>query len=524
MMKSMSMKRENISFSVLFCVFFLFLLFVFRAAVECGFVWDDYSFIHENRNIFSLNNIGPIFLRPWCMYYRPMQFLSYCFDYALGGFSPAIFHIINVFLHIVVSYLFMAYVYVVSKDKWFSFLSALIFSIHPLQSGTVFYISNRADLLSAVFLFLMLLSYHFFLKKTNWLLYIASLILFLGALLSKENSFIFPFLLVFHQYLIKKKNNFLHLFPYFIMLLGFIYWRTIVIPSFLESGVGVLGMVERVPGFFVALWRYFVLLIIPHDLHMGYGYFLFSWFYYEVFLGVFVFLLLSCLAYKFRKKTPIVNYAIIWFFICIIPVSNVFFQMSFFMGEQLLYVPFMFFYCLFAYGLVLLYKRKHTILMRCIVVLYVILCAVAISKQGEYWKDERNFYEQTLEAQGDLRVATMLVTRTYLDGDKERAYSLAKQMLDLFPEKEIVYHANISLLLIDAKFDKAENLINNAMVKFPKSKSLYMHSSLLCEIRGDLDEALRLNLIALEIAPDDLAIKDNLKKLENKIYLESGMQ
>ncbi len=88
---------------------------------------------------------------------RPLSLLSLDLNLLLCGEDPFWFHLINVLLHLAVTLLLFFLAAKFSSSLYTGFLTALIFSLHPLQSQAVNYIWARSVLLMALFLFLSIL-------------------------------------------------------------------------------------------------------------------------------------------------------------------------------------------------------------------------------------------------------------------------------------------------------------------------------------------------------------------------------
>ncbi|XP_016390792.1 transmembrane and TPR repeat-containing protein 1-like [Sinocyclocheilus rhinocerous] len=92
--------------------------------------------------------------------YRPLCILTFKLNILLGGMTPFYFHLVNVFLHCMVTVLLMLTCeQCVFEDSNFSFLTALLFSVHPIHTEAVSGIVGRADVLAGVLFLLSFLSY-----------------------------------------------------------------------------------------------------------------------------------------------------------------------------------------------------------------------------------------------------------------------------------------------------------------------------------------------------------------------------
>ena len=83
--------------------------------------------------------------------YRPILLLTYCINYALGGYDVIGYHIFNVLIHICNSLLLRAVVIGLGYSSGAGLLAGVLFVVHPLTTEPVNYISSRSDSLAAMF-------------------------------------------------------------------------------------------------------------------------------------------------------------------------------------------------------------------------------------------------------------------------------------------------------------------------------------------------------------------------------------
>lgn len=133
-----------------------------------GFVWDDTALVLRDPFIRSWHSIADGFQHFlfWDAtasgFYRPIQRLTYTLDYALFAFSPGGYHFTNVCLHVLVAFALFRLCknfltscgnFSSGKTHWVALVSTLLWAVHPLHTSAVAYISGRADLLCAIFVF-----------------------------------------------------------------------------------------------------------------------------------------------------------------------------------------------------------------------------------------------------------------------------------------------------------------------------------------------------------------------------------
>ncbi|MFC1548984.1 tetratricopeptide repeat protein [Candidatus Omnitrophota bacterium] len=186
----------------------LIIIILFTAALACyssvlnaGFVWDDEFIILRNSlvraplwdmQMFKQDIVNSSFTHTW--YYRPVQILSYALDYRLDGMNPYVFHFTNLILHFLNGVLVFFLAYKLTGERTVSFITSLIFTIHPAQVSAVSYISGRADLLFFLFGFLFLLFYILFRERKEYGYLAIGVVSLCLSLLSKEAALVFPFL------------------------------------------------------------------------------------------------------------------------------------------------------------------------------------------------------------------------------------------------------------------------------------------------------------------------------------------
>lgn len=184
--------------------------------VNYDFLKDDYRLIVENPRIKTFDeftrSIGSKFFAfpdfPYLHYWRPMTLLTFHADYKLWGLRPAGYHLTNIIINALNALLiFYIFLQITSKPHY-GFFAALFFSLHPCHVEAAAWISGRTDLLGALFILCAIFNFLKFLEKPDrWTLYFSlSMWSFILALLSKENSVLFPFFIMAMMFMIPKKE------------------------------------------------------------------------------------------------------------------------------------------------------------------------------------------------------------------------------------------------------------------------------------------------------------------------------
>jgi tetratricopeptide (TPR) repeat protein len=124
-------------------------------------------------------------------------------DYHFGNINPFSYHVSNLILHTISVILFYTLLNLLNVTKKLAFLLALVFCVHPIVLHAVVWVPGRNDVLLTVFLLgsTIALINHLLYKNKKYLF--LHLLLFLCALLTKENAIILPLFfsfLVFNLY------------------------------------------------------------------------------------------------------------------------------------------------------------------------------------------------------------------------------------------------------------------------------------------------------------------------------------
>ncbi|MGB3947746.1 MAG: tetratricopeptide repeat protein, partial [Bacteroidia bacterium] len=155
--------------------------------------WDDHGYISENPDIKTLHgdSVGYTIKNTFSSYvlgnYHPITMLTYSIEYSLFKLNPKPYHVTNLIIHILNSLLVFLFIWLLTRQQWVAFITALLFAIHPMHVESVSWVSERKDVLYTFFTLASFCTYIYFFKdeKRKRLFYILTLALFLLALLSK---------------------------------------------------------------------------------------------------------------------------------------------------------------------------------------------------------------------------------------------------------------------------------------------------------------------------------------------------
>lgn len=200
--KAKSSARRQVLGACFFLVAITWL--VFGQTVRYDFVnYDDNEYVYANPAITSgLNPHGIIYAfsgrhaRNW----HPLTTLSHMLDCQLWGVRAGGHHLTNVVLHTIAVVLLFLILKQMTGAIWQSAFVAALFAIHPLHVESVAWISERKDVLSAVFFMLTLGAYVRYVRSRSICRYLTMSILFALGLMSKPMLVTLPFILLLLDY------------------------------------------------------------------------------------------------------------------------------------------------------------------------------------------------------------------------------------------------------------------------------------------------------------------------------------
>jgi protein O-mannosyl-transferase len=118
-------------------------------------------------------------------YWHPLTWLSHMADVQLFGLNAGAHHLVNVCFHAANAVLLYLLLQQLTGAFWRSALVAALFALHPLQVDTVAWVTERKNLLSALFWILATMAYVRYARTGRWSSYGLMLLLFALGLMCK---------------------------------------------------------------------------------------------------------------------------------------------------------------------------------------------------------------------------------------------------------------------------------------------------------------------------------------------------
>lgn len=325
---------------VLLCLVAVAVILCYSNSLQGDFQFDDDLTITENGPIKDLSNYLQMdWIGAGLGGTRPVTEFTFALNYAIGRLDPAGYHFFNLLIHIAVVFL----IYVFTRDIIFlsghrkpeipAIIIAGIFGLHPVQSESVSYISQRSEALASLFYLMSLLLFvranrkGFTLQGT--LLYFTGLFAFFLGLGSKEIVLTLPLVYLLYDYYFLEKKSFLRRLvipaPFIIAGIIFLVKRLLLLKDNTMAGFGVRETTiwEYLMTQFRVIVTYLRLIVFPVNQNLDYDYPVSRYFFEPGTVLSFIFLfLIVAVAIIYRHKFKAASFGALWFFIVVSPTSS----------------------------------------------------------------------------------------------------------------------------------------------------------------------------------------------------------
>jgi tetratricopeptide (TPR) repeat protein len=172
----------------------------FAGVVRCDFIdLDDRSHVLENplvRGGLTWSGMREAFTTPHASLWIPLTWISFMADVSVFGLNPGAMHAVNLALHAAAAVLLFLALRRMTGRLWESAAVAALFGLHPLNVESVAWVTERKNVLCAVFWMLTLLAYARYAEQPRPARYLLVLAAFALALLAKPLAVTLPFALL----------------------------------------------------------------------------------------------------------------------------------------------------------------------------------------------------------------------------------------------------------------------------------------------------------------------------------------
>jgi tetratricopeptide (TPR) repeat protein len=547
---------------------------IYSNIIKSEFHFDDLTSIIIQPKITTFKTFSNF--NYWITFYnRPVSDLTFAVNYHFGQFNVIGYHLVNILLHILNTWL--VYLLILKLLSFRKFIDeritnnkylvalfvALLFLVHPIQTQAVSYVVQRMTSLSALFyltaVYLYILGRLEFVEKQRKfrsliLLFLACFSGLLGVL-SKQDAISFPaaFILVELFFIRNKSGKPCRKYLITIFSILCLLVLAIFISGHLPTETDAISRKDYLLTQFRVIVKYIQLVFLPLSQNVDYDFKISSAFWNIPVLGSLLLILaLIALSVVLYRNKRLVSFGILWFLLTmsvsssIIPIRDVIF-------EHRIYLSLMGFSITVVYILVFFLAEKRRKLLLILLTLIILVYAGATYKRNYIWKSEyalwkdvvtkspgkarpwcnlgyvvlnmdsldqaKRYFEKSLQIDPHYPLALNNLGHTLeRKGDFQMALKYFLQAIEHAPNYTNALN-NTGCTLID--LDRAMEAIyyfNRAIASNPSYERSYYNMSLAYIDLGDINKAVDYLLDYLKLKPYDIEALNNL----GKCYFDRG--
>jgi tetratricopeptide (TPR) repeat protein len=484
--------------------------------------------------------------------YRPLSLVMFAIEYEIWPDTvekprkPHPGHIINILLYTLCCLAIYRLLrdFITPQSPKITFLTTLLFVVHPIHTEAVANIKGRDEVLSMLFLMITLYTLLKSIKEKKSKYLGVSLFSFFLGLLSKENGLTFiailPLTLFFFAPQLKPKEILNKSLPF----LGVIVLYLVIRISFTglslqEDQNDVLnnpflnkGFSERYGAIMYVLLYYIKLLFYPHPLSWDYSFAQTPYYkLWEIPSLASILLHTAALGFAFYRfsQRSLYSYAILFYLFSIFIVSNILINIGGFLGERFLFQASLGFFLLFVKFLVDIEEApKFAILKKigfstALVVLISLPCiAKTIDRNADWYNNKTICLKDTKACPKSAKInaaaGNTLIEMALAETDpneKHRKFVEAARFLgkavEILPSWMEVYKDYGMALAMSKQHDKAEKAWLSGIAQNPKSPVVR-------------DLRANLSILYYEKAIGKISSSQSAELLEARAHLEKSLE
>ena len=322
---------------------------VYGPALSGAFVLDDRYLVFMDPNAAQMS------FKTWITGTRPLLYFTYWLNFQSSALDPEAYHLTNVFLHFLGS---LVITFIAARllelsgttGRARTILSAIaggLFLLHPLQTESVAYVASRSEVLSVLLYFSAFAVFLYRRTESMTILRAATvLVLFAGAISTKEHTLTLAALLIFTDYYwglggIRKNGLLYAMLTLAAAGAGFYVW--LELKGAPTAGFNVAAFTPA-DYFFTQcrmIWMYVRLFFLPFgqnvDPDIAVSRSLLD---HGAVFGLAALVALVAAAWIYRKRLPLAAFGVFIFLLLIAPTSS-FVPIQDVSAERRMYLPFL---------------------------------------------------------------------------------------------------------------------------------------------------------------------------------------
>jgi tetratricopeptide (TPR) repeat protein len=477
---------------------------VYTPTFSGEFILDDHPLVQDNRFIRDFGSPTSYLFHEDGVekeglaahhtgYYRPLVNFFYTLDYKLWGMRALGFRLTNLILHLLTCFILYHILIILFENRLVSFLAALLFGLHPVNTETVAWVSARNNILVTLF---SSISFYTYLKNSNekkiWV-GLLSYLSFAAALGSKEFAVMLLPIFFLYNRLMKRgrgiaRDEILGYIPFVIILCSYLVLRAHTIGSALTplSPPNLWKSIYFVPFLIVYNLK---LILIPYSLHSFIVHYPKDYLNWAALAG-FVGLGLLALWLWRERKSEIVLFSFLSFLVALFPVLNIVHTSAVtLVSMRWLYFPMIFLSASLAWYSQKLLNLNRRLFLGISVLVAVYLGTYSYILSQNLWHNDDTFFEQEVYHFDNYFYAgglaeSLFVKKNFIEAEKyfqtainmypkePRNYiNYAALLTDTGREDQALIYLDRTKALIKSNFQKGQWFNNRGMAYFQLGKT-----------------------------------------------------
>jgi Tfp pilus assembly protein PilF len=491
--------------------------------------YDDNLYVTDNEYVqagLTLDGLRWAFTTGRASNWHPVTWLSHMLDVTWFGERSGAHHLVNVLLHVVAAVLLFRVLKNMTAALWPSALAAALFAVHPLHVESVAWVSERKDVLSAVFGLLTLSAYHAFVTRPRAGRYAVTLLLFSVGLMAKPMLVTLPAVLLLLDYWPLRRYTGSR--PLAAQVLSRVAEKAPLLVLAAASCVvtylvqrhgrsvvamDVLPLTLRVENAVISYARYLLMTVWPRGLAVFYphpGPALPGW---QVVLALIVLAAITAVAVARARRSPYLLVGWLWYVGTLVPVIGLVQVGAQALADRYTYIPLIGVFIMAAWGAGDLGARARVPkpVLAVAAGIVVVLLAAGAAVQASYWRDSITLMEHALRVTGRNFLAHKNLGVALAEQKRyEEAIEQYRQGIAIKPNDPELYYNLANALDEMGRSDEAIAAYRKALeVKPDHAESHYNLGNTLAR-KGDYDGAIEHYRRVLEIDPGHLSARVNL--------------
>jgi protein O-mannosyl-transferase len=487
--------------------------------------------------------------------WHPLTWLSHMLDCQLWGLHAAGPHLTNLLLHVATTILLFRLFRQLTGAVWLSAFVAALFALHPMHVESVAWVSERKDVLSALFFVLTLLAYSAHATRPAArdprpppqasrftfpvsLAYLLSLLFFTLGLMSKPMLVTLPFVLLLLDYWpldrMKKaearmKNADTGRFsPFIIHHSSFIILEKLpflalaagscVVTFLVQHSSGAvmqsseLSPAARVANALVSYVRYLGKLLWPANLACFYPR-PEHWPMWQIIGAALILIAITIFVLRLMTRRRYLAVGWFWYLGMLVPVIGLVQVGDQAIADRYTYLPSIGLFVIVAWGLADLVLLRPSLkpILAAMAVLALAGLSVATRQQLLYWRSSDNLFRHAMAATQDNAWVHCLLADALVEAgkvDEAEAQSLeALRLKPGFPEVQVLY---AKVLTRGRKLDQAAVVLSDVVRQNPGDGAAQSALGAVLGQKGEFPAAVHHLREALKLRPDQAEIRFNL--------------